>query len=95
MRAKQRSPRKNLQCRKRQKVPDIHSCAQSFLHNSIGRLSTPIISPELNIAILAKRALPNDAPPLANEFLDGDLPVTKDIEVVADDMTVATFGTGG
>ena len=46
------------------------------------------IRPKLDVAIDAKGALAHDA----TKILDGDLPVAKDIQVVANDVTVAALG---
>ncbi len=53
-----------------------------------------LVLPELDVAILAEGAPLDKLALLAHDVLDGNLTVTKDTEVVADDVSVAALGAG-
>lgn len=52
------------------------------------------VLPELDVAVLAEGAALDELTLLAHEVLDGQAVVAKDVEVVADDVTVAARGAG-
>lgn len=53
-----------------------------------------LIGPELDIAILAQTPPLNQLALLPHQILNGDLPVAKDVEVIADDVTVVALRAG-
>ena len=57
-------------------------------------MSKRFLWPELNIAILAQASSLDELSLFPHEILNGDLAVAKDIQMVADDVTVSTSRAG-
>lgn len=53
-----------------------------------------LVLPKLDVAILTEGAPLDELALLAHDIFDGNLTVTKDTEVVADDVSVAALGAG-